>query len=87
MSLFFTASTPRSPEIVRVLGIIIFVSGLITPLFGLKRFDRLLDGWSARGPVFMRVWAGLAIGLFLAYMVGLDEQAHDDRARYSVLRS
>jgi hypothetical protein len=70
---------PRPPEVVRVLGIIIFVSGL-TPLFGLKRFDRLLDGWSARGPVFMRVWAGLAIGLFLAYLVGPDDQAHDDRA-------
>jgi len=82
MSLFFTASTPRSREVVRILGIIIFVSGLITPLFGLKRFDRPLDGWSARGPVFMRVWVGfaLAIGLFLAYVVDPDDQAHDDRA-------
>ena len=58
----------------------IFVPCLITPLFGLKCFDRLLDGWSARGSVFMRVWVGFALGLFLAYVVDPDEQAHDDRA-------
>jgi len=71
VSLFFSAPTSRSPEVVGIIGIIIFVSGLITPLFGLKRFGRLLDWWSTRGPVFMRVWAGiaLAIGLFLAYSV------------------
>lgn len=70
-ALFLAAPTSRLPEVVRILGIIIFVSGLITPLFGLERFRRLLNWWSARGPVFMRIWAGfaLAFGLLLAYAV------------------
>jgi membrane-bound ClpP family serine protease len=69
--LFLAAPTSRAPEVVRILGIIILVAGLITPLFGLERFRRLLDWWSARGPAFMRVWAGfaLAFGLLLAYTV------------------
>jgi hypothetical protein len=71
VALFLTAPTSLSPEVIRVLGIITFVSGLVTPLFGLDRFRRILNWWSARGPVFQRVWAGfaLAFGLFLAYAV------------------
>jgi len=69
MALFLASPTSRSPEVVRILGAIIFVSGLITPLFGLERFRRLLNWWSARGHTFMRIWAGvaLAFGLLLAY--------------------
>jgi hypothetical protein len=72
MALFFAAPTSRAPEFIRILGIIILVGGLITPLFGLERFRRLLDWWSARGATFMRIWAGfaLAFGLLLAYAVG-----------------
>ncbi len=71
VALFLAAPTSRAPEVVRILGIIILVAGLITPLFGLERFRRLLDWWSAWGPAFMRVWAGfaLAFGLLLAYTV------------------
>lgn len=71
VALFLAAPTSRAPEVVRILGIIILVAGLITPLFGLERFRRLLDWWSVRGPAFMRVWAGfaLAFGLLLAYAV------------------
>lgn len=71
VALFLAAPTSRAPEAVRILGVLIFVSGLITPLFGLARFRRLLDWWSARGPAFMRAWAGLALifGLWLAYAV------------------
>jgi hypothetical protein len=71
VALLLAAPSSRLPQVVRILGIIIFVSGLITPLFGLERFRRLLNWWSARGPAFMRVWAGfaLAFGLLLAYAV------------------
>jgi len=71
VALILTAPTSRSPEVVRILGIIILVSGLMTPLLGLERFRRLLNWWSARGSVFMRIWAGfaLAFGLLLAYAV------------------
>jgi hypothetical protein len=70
-ALLFSASTSRFPGIVRILGAIILVAGLITPLFGRERIRRILHWWSARGPAFMRVWAGFALGfgLFLAYAV------------------
>ena len=71
VALFLSAPTSRVQEVVRILGIIIFVVGIITPLFGIERFRRLLNWWSERGHVFMGVWAGFALGfgLFLAYAV------------------
>jgi hypothetical protein len=71
VALFFAAPASRSPEVVRIVGIISFVSGFFTPLFGLERFRRILNWWSARPPAFQRVWAAfaLAFGLFLAYAV------------------
>ena len=71
VALFLSAPTSRVQEVVRILGIIIFVVGILTPLFGIERFRRLLNWWSERGPSFMRVWAGFALGfgLFLAYAV------------------
>jgi len=70
-ALFHTAPASRSPQVVRILGIVILVSGLITPLFGVERFRRILKWWSARPPAFQRVWAGFALlfGLLLAYAV------------------
>jgi len=71
VALFVAAPASRSPEVVRIAGIIIFVSGFITPLFGLDRFRRILNWWSTRPPAFQRVWAGFALvfGLLLAYAV------------------
>jgi hypothetical protein len=70
-ALVLAAPASRAPEVVRVLGLIIIAAGLITPLFGVERLHRILEWWSRRGPVFMRVWAGvaLALGLLLAYAV------------------
>jgi hypothetical protein len=70
-ALFFAAPASRSPEIVRIAGILSFVSGFLTPLFGLQRFRRILNWWSTRPAAFQRVWAAfaLAFGLFLAYAV------------------
>jgi len=71
LSLFLAAPTARAPEVVRILGVIIVVAGCILPLLGLERFRRILDWWSAQGPVSRRAWAGfaLAFGLFLACAV------------------
>jgi hypothetical protein len=71
VALFVAAPTSRSPEVVRIVGIISFISGFFTPLFGLGRFRRILHWWSTRPPTFQRAWAAfaLALGLFLAYAV------------------
>ncbi len=69
VALLLAARTSRSPQLVYLLGLIILIAGLMTPFFGLERFRRLLDWWSAQGPVFKRIWAGLAfaLGAFLVY--------------------
>ena len=71
LALFFAADSSRAPEVIRVVGIIVLVSGLITPIFGLDRFRRILNWWSTRPAAFQRVWAGfaLAFGLLCAYAV------------------
>lgn len=73
VALFLAAPTSRAPELLHVLGVVIFVAGLVTPLFGVDRFRRLLDWWSALGPGFLRFWgaSALVLGLLLAYAVAL----------------
>ena len=70
-ALFFAADSSRAPEVIRVVGIIVLVSGLITPLFGVDRFRRILNWWSTRPSAFQRAWAGFALvfGLLCAYAV------------------
>ncbi len=71
VALFFAASASRAPDLIRILGVVIIVMGVVTPFFGLERFRRLLDWWSARGSAFIRAWAvlALAFGLSLAYAI------------------
>ncbi len=71
VALFFAAPTSRAPELLRVLGVVILVAGLITPMFGLDRFRRLLEWWLSLGAGFRRAWAAitLVLGLLLAYAV------------------
>ena len=71
VALFFAASTSRAPEFIRILGVVIIVIGVLTPAFGVERFGRLLDWWSAQGSIFIRAWAvfASALGLSLAYAI------------------
>ncbi len=69
VALVLAAPGSRAPELLRILGWFVVVAGVITPFFGLERFSRLLEWWSARGPVFVRAWSGFAfvLGVGLAY--------------------
>jgi hypothetical protein len=51
--------------------VVIILMGVITAFFGLERFRRLFDWWSAQGPALVRGWAVLAFvfGLSLAYAI------------------
>jgi hypothetical protein len=66
-----TAPTSRAPTTIRILGVVIIVAGLITPLLGVERARMIVEWWATQGSGFMRAWAGfaLAFGLFLAYAV------------------
>lgn len=70
-SLFVAAPASKAPEALRILGVVIVVAGLITPLIGIERFRRLLEAWSSMGSGFLRGWAAMALvmGLLLAYGV------------------
>lgn len=65
VALYQSAPTSHTPQILSVLGILVVIVGLLTPLFGVERAHRLFNWWEARGQVFMRIWAGIALALGL----------------------
>jgi hypothetical protein len=69
--LVLVAPSSRAPRVLRLLGFIVLVAGFTTPFFGVDRARAMLDWWSAAGPGFMRLWAGLAValGAFVVYAV------------------
>jgi hypothetical protein len=71
VALFFSAPGSRAPGLISVVGIVIIVLGIATPFFGVERFRRLLDRWSARGPSFIRGWGLLAMALGLSLMYAI----------------
>jgi hypothetical protein len=70
-AVLWVASASRMPIALRVIGIAIIVSGLLTPYFGVERAQALLIWWGKQGLLFMRAWAGMALlfGLFVVYAV------------------
>jgi len=71
VALFLAAPTSRNPELIRTLGVIIIVIGVITRFFGVERYRRLLDRISAKGSAFIRRWAVLALALSFSLVYGL----------------
>jgi hypothetical protein len=69
--LFLAAPGSREPAVLRAVGILIGVGGIITPFVGVDRQRRLLAWWSARGLAFQRAWAAVVFvfGVFLVYAV------------------
>jgi len=67
-TLYVAAPSSRQPAVLLVLGVFVFAAGIATPFFGVDRFRRLLDWWTARGTGFLRAWAAFAFafGLLLA---------------------
>jgi hypothetical protein len=69
--LMLVAPTSRVPRTLRVVGAVVLVAGLATPLFGVERTRAILDWESTQGTALTRVVAGLvlAIGGFIAFAV------------------
>jgi len=82
-ALFVAAPTSRAPTTVRILGVVIFGAGLITPLIGIERAHAIVEWWSDQGTAFMRVWAAIALafGLFLAYAIAPRTPRSDSAGR------
>ena len=75
--LVLVAPSSRAPKVLRLLGFVMVGAGLVTPFFGVDRARALLDWWSAQGPAFMRLGAGLtvAFGAFVVYAVAPHRRA------------
>jgi hypothetical protein len=69
--LLMAAPGSRLPRTLRVLGAVIVVAGIATPLVGVERARAIVDWWAAHGPVLLRMWASVAVvlGAFVAYAV------------------
>jgi hypothetical protein len=71
IALLVVAADSRTPDLLRVLGVLIIVAGIATALIGVERFRALLDWWAAQSPLVIRAWGGFAVafGLLLVYAV------------------
>lgn len=55
------ASASRAPLHLEVLGWLSLVSGNVTPLVGVRRFEVMLGWWRRRSPWTLRLWSCLVI--------------------------
>ena len=71
------APVSRAPKILRIFGVIAVIAGVTTLFLGTDRAQAILEWWSAQGPAFMRLRAGLALvlGGFIAYAVAPGRRA------------
>jgi hypothetical protein len=62
----------RTPTMLRVLGILVLLNGILTLFIGLPRARAIFEWWAVQGPTVTRLWAALAlaIGAFVIYTVG-----------------
>jgi hypothetical protein len=65
------APVSRAPKTLRIFGVLAVIAGVTTLFLGTERAQALLEWWSAQGPAFVRLWAGLplVLGGFLVYAI------------------
>jgi uncharacterized membrane protein len=69
--LLWLARLSRMPRTVRVIGIIIVIAGLLTPVFGVERSAAVFTWWSNQDPLLVRIPAAVAVmfGAFIVYVL------------------
>lgn len=69
--LILVAAESRMPRTLRVIGILVVVAGLLTPLLGTERFREAFTWFSGQGPLLVRATAvlPLIVGLFFVYAI------------------
>lgn len=75
--LVLAAPASRAPRVLRVLGFLIVIGGVLTPFVGVRGAEAIIEWWSAGGSALVRVWAGvaLAIGVFIVYAAAQERRA------------
>lgn len=71
LALTVAAPASRWPQLIQLLGLVLLISGAVTPFVGVDRARRYVNGWASCGPVFVRVWAcaALLIGSVVVFAV------------------
>ena len=71
LALILAAVSSKAPEVLRILGVVLIIAGLATPVVGVERSRKLIEWWAGLGSGFVRAWGciALAIGLLLVYAV------------------
>jgi uncharacterized membrane protein len=69
--LILVSAESRMPRALRVVGVLIVVAGLLTPLFGAERFREAFTWFSGQEPWLLRAVAvlPLIIGVFFVYAI------------------
>lgn len=66
--LLSVASVSRMPKTVRLIGAVMVIAGLATPIFGIERSEAVLNWWSSQDPLLVRGVAAVLI-IFGAFVV------------------
>lgn len=61
VALLFAAPGSRAPAYLQIFGVLAIVSGIVTPFFGLRRFEVLMRWWRARPTPVLRIWCALVV--------------------------
>ncbi|MDJ0788050.1 MAG: hypothetical protein QNK05_14670 [Myxococcota bacterium] len=64
--LLLSAEASRAPVFVTVVGAISIVSGVVTPVIGVRRAGRMVDWWQDLGPLAIRAWCVVVIAFGLS---------------------
>jgi hypothetical protein len=69
--LWLAAPSSRVPLALQVIACLGMVSGVMLPLIGFSRSQSFLSWWSRQSPLFVRVWAAVAVAMggFLLWAV------------------
>ena len=70
--LILVATQSRMPRTLRVIGALIVVAGILTPLFGIERIGEVFDWISAQASFLVSVIAILPFGIGLFFVVAIN---------------
>lgn len=71
------APASRAPSVLRILGFVVAIGGLLTPFVGTRLANVILGWWTTGGTGVVRMWAGFALvlGVIILYAVAPNRRA------------
>jgi hypothetical protein len=57
VTLLIIAPSSNAPAYLQILGVVAIFSGIVTPFFGVRRFERMVDWWRKLPTWSLRLWS------------------------------